>query len=105
MNGHHCLFVEIASMHRTPEKTIHALCALIESLSPKGRQLWNTAKRREFDIGFDVRFSRTHANHFSIDAKTLRRVTDLGAGVAITLYKEERDFGQSYCRKRCDKAT
>jgi len=89
INGRYCLFVEIAAMHRKPEKTIHALCALIENLSPKGRQLWDAAKRREFDIGFDVRFSSHRANRFSIDARTLRRVTDLGASVAVTLYREE----------------
>src|SRR5712675_2316005 len=75
MNGRHCLFVEIeiavTLKSKTPEKTIHALCALIESLSPKGRKLWDTAKRKEFDIGFDARFSSHRANRFTIDAKTL----------------------------------
>jgi hypothetical protein len=91
MDSQHCLFVEIASIHKTPEKTIHALCALVESLSPKGRKLWNAAKRKEFDIGFDARFSSHRANRFTIDTKTLRRVTELGASIAVTLYREERD--------------
>jgi hypothetical protein len=89
MNGRYCLFVEIASMHKTPDKTIHALCALIESLSPGSRRLWDAAKRREFDIGFEARFSNCRANRFSLDTSILRRVTDLGAQVAITLYPED----------------
>jgi hypothetical protein len=89
MNGRHCLFVEIYCNHKTPEKTIHALSALIESLSPNGRRLWNAAKRKEFDIGFDARFSSHRANRFTIDAKTLRRVTELGASIAVTFYREE----------------
>jgi hypothetical protein len=96
MNGRYCLFFEIAAMHKTAEKTIHALSALIESLSPKGRQLWDAAKRKEFDIGFDARFSSYRVNRFSIDTKTLRRVSDLGASIAVTLYKEERQI----CRPR-----
>jgi len=71
INGRHCLFVEIYCTHKTPEKTIHALCALIESLSPKARKLWDVAKRKEFDIGFDAHFSSHRANRFTIDAKTL----------------------------------
>jgi len=91
MNGRHCLCVAIYGMHKTPEKTIHAFCALIESLSPTGRRLWNAAKRKEFDIGFEIQLSSNRANRFSLDAKTLRRVTDLGASFAVTLYKQERD--------------
>jgi hypothetical protein len=90
MNGCHCLFVEIASMHKTPEKTIHALCALIESLSPKSRKLWDAAKRKEFDIGFDARFSSHRANRFTLDTKTLRGVTELGASIAVTFYREDK---------------
>ena len=89
MNGRYCLFVEIAAMYKTPDKTIHALCALIESLSPKGRRLWNTAKRREFDVGFETRLSSNRANRCSIDAATLRRATELGASVAVTLYRDD----------------
>ena len=91
INGRHCLFVEIAAIYKKPEETIRAFCALIESLSPRGRQLWGTARRREFDIGFETRLSSNRANRFSIDATTLRRVTELGASIAVTLYKEERD--------------
>jgi hypothetical protein len=88
MNGRYCLFVEIAAMYRRPQKTIHALCALIENLSPKGRHLWDAAKRKEFDIGYNARFSSHWANRFLIDTKTLRRVTELGAGIAVTFYRE-----------------
>jgi len=90
MNGRHCLFVKIASMHKTPEKTIRALCALIENLSPKGRKLWDAAKRKEFDIGFDARFSLHRANRFTIDTRTLRRITELGASIAVTFYREDK---------------
>jgi hypothetical protein len=88
INGRHCLFVEIAAIHKKPEKTIHALCALIEALSSRGKQLWDAAKRKEFDIGFETRLSSNRANRFSIDSATLRRVTELGASVAVTMYLE-----------------
>jgi hypothetical protein len=89
IDGRHCLFVEIAANRNKPEKTIHALCRLIESLSSRGKQLWDAAKRKEFDIGFETRLSSNRANRFSIDAATLQRVTDLGASVAVSLYQED----------------
>jgi hypothetical protein len=93
INSRYCLFVEIEIVatlkFNTPEKTIHALCALIESLSPKARKLWDAAKRKEFDIGFDARFSSHRANRFTIDEKILRRVTELGASIAVTFYRED----------------
>jgi hypothetical protein len=94
INSRYCLFVEIEIAStlklKTPEKTIHALCALIESLSPKSRKLWDAAKRKEFDIGFDARFSSHRANRFTLDTKTLRGVTELGASIAVTFYREDK---------------
>jgi hypothetical protein len=90
MNGHHCLFVEIRSIRNGPDGIINALCALIEGLSPKSRKLWDAARRKEFDIGFEARLSSQGANRFSIRASTLRRATKVGAGVAVTFYREDR---------------
>lgn len=89
LRGRHCLFIEINAPHKILDETLLALCALIEGLSPKSRRLWDSAHRREFDIGFESRFSKHRANRFSIQPTTLRRIIGLGAGVAVTFYREE----------------
>jgi hypothetical protein len=89
IKGRHCLFVEIAGMRKGPDATILGLCALIEGLSPDGRQVWDAATRREFDVGYEARLSSHRANHFRIRPATLRRVANLGAGLAVTFYRED----------------
>jgi len=67
---------------------IIALCALVESLSPRNRQLWDTALRKEFDIGYESRLSSERANRFRIRSGTLRRMAALGASFAVTFYRD-----------------
>jgi hypothetical protein len=88
MNRRHCLYVEIRR-GRGPDGIINAFCALVEGLPPNSRRLWNAARRKEFDIGFEARLSSHRANRFSIQASTLARVTKLGASVAVTFYQED----------------
>lgn len=89
MNGRHCLFVEIAGAGRSQDSIINAFCTLIEGLSPKGGQVWDEAARKEFDCGYEARLSSARANRLTIRPGILRRVAKLGAGVAVTIYREE----------------
>jgi hypothetical protein len=90
IKGRHCLFVEIAGTHQSPDATIHALCGLVEGLSAVGKRAWDAAQRKEFDVGYEARHSSQRTNHFKIRQSTLRRVAKLGAGLAVTFYREER---------------
>jgi hypothetical protein len=85
--GRHLLAFEIAGLPKGPDGTIHALCSLIERLSSGGRHLWKSARRKEFDIGYDVRSSE-QSLRFTIRANTLQRVSNLGATLAVTLYRD-----------------
>lgn len=67
---------------------IIALCALIEGLSPRNRQVWDTALRKEFDIGYESRLSSERANRFRIRSAPLRRMAALGASFAVTFYRD-----------------
>src|SRR3954466_6550798 len=96
MGGRHCLFVEIAGAYKSLDGIVHAFCALIEGLPDKSRRVWDAAHRKEFDLGFDARLSSHRANRFRIRPTTLGRVAKLGAGLAVTIYKEE-SAEQSRC--------
>jgi len=52
----YCLFLEIAGNDRGQDTTINSLCALVEELSPAGKRLWDGARRRDFDIGYEARW-------------------------------------------------
>ena len=90
MKGRHCLFVEIGGAYKSLDAVIHAFCELIEGLSPEGQRVWDSAQRKEFDLGFDAQFASHRANRFKIRLSTLQRVAKVGAGLAVTLYRDER---------------
>lgn len=90
MKARHCLFIEISAPRKSLEGTLHGLCALIEGLSPKGKRLWNGARRKEFDLGFEAQFASDLVNQFRIRTDALGRVAALGASLAVTFYREEK---------------
>ena len=90
IKGRYCLSVACAEAGRTQNAVLKALCSLIERLSEKGRCAWDAAEKREFNLGYETRLRSARANGFKIHPDTLRRITNLGASVAVTIYPEER---------------
>lgn len=70
------------------DERIHELCRVIEGLSPAGRQLWRSAERREFDVGYDATVEHVAAR-FALRTDTLERLTRLGATLAVTVYRTD----------------
>ena len=89
IRGRHCLFLESAKDHKTPDATIHDLCDLIEGLSPAARRLWDGALRRGFDIGYESRFKIRHCNQYTLRPDTIQRIAGLKAGVTVTFYRQD----------------
>lgn len=84
---HHLLALEISSSRprRNPDALIHALCAVVESLSPASHRIWQKA-RKEFDVGHELTPSE-HSSRFSLRPDTLERVAALGATLTVTYYQ------------------
>jgi len=53
----HLLALESSREHKGPDATIHALCAVVESLPPAVRRIWRGAQK-EFDVGYELRLSQ-----------------------------------------------
>jgi hypothetical protein len=64
---------------------ISAFCDLIENLRAESRHIWDKCYRKEFDIGFESG-DALKSFHTQIRAETLKRVSDLGASILITVY-------------------
>ena len=71
-----------------PDATIHDLGRIVEALSVAGQELWRSAFRREFDVGFDATAEHLAAR-FALRLDTLERIARLGATLAVTIYKAE----------------
>jgi hypothetical protein len=89
MKGCHCLYLESAKTGRSQDAVLNALCLLVERLSESSRRVWDRANKKEFDLAYETRLSSERANRFNIRSETLRRITDLGATVAVTIYPED----------------
>jgi len=83
------LSLESSRLCRNPDTAIHALCAVVETLSPAARRLWRAA-RKEFDVGYALRPSE-RASHFSLRPDTLQRIAKLGATLTVTYYRGDAD--------------
>ena len=86
------LRLETVPEYETPDDTICAFCALLERLSPKAKRAWQSAHKKEFDVGHDVVQGQL-ASQFSLRTETLKRLSALGATLGVTFYslsKNER---------------
>jgi len=85
----HLLALESSRFLRDPDAVIHALCSVVESLSPASRRIWQRA-RKEFDVGYELRPSE-RSSRFSLRPDTLERVAALGATLTVTYYRGDTD--------------
>jgi len=74
--------------YHEPDATIRALCKVVQGLSEPGKQLWRSAFRRTFDIGYAAH-SDAAVCSAAIKPETLRRVAQLGADLVVTIYPAE----------------
>jgi len=79
------LTLENFRRYKGPDAASHALCAIIESLSPAARRIWDRS-RKVFDIGYDLPLTE-RAIRFTLRTDTLERVASLGATLAVSCYR------------------
>jgi len=68
---------------------IHALCDLVERLSSDAKRLWDRARRKEFDIGYEMRPAPSSRHRFTLRKDTIQRVAGVGATLAVTCYESD----------------
>jgi len=86
---HHLLVLESSRNLKNPDTVIHALCSVIEGLSPTAQCIWRKA-RKDFDVGYESRPSE-RALRFSLRSDTLQRVAALGATLTVTCYRDDNN--------------
>ena len=76
---------ELPIPRSTADVIIRKFCALIERLPKAERDVWNTAKVRDFNIGIEAG-TKPLSCEFPIAAKTIQAVAAVGARVVVTVY-------------------
>ena len=70
---------------RTPDAAIRGFCRLIKALPPVERELWSTAKSRDFNIGVEAG-TPPNNGEFIIAVETLKAACELEARIVFTVY-------------------
>ncbi len=91
----------------SPDLMIAAFIEKIKSLSPEGKEAWNSAYSKEFNIGYDSgKNSESICDVLSKDL--LSSVVELGAHIGITIYpfltKKEKKKRRKLMEKTAKKA-
>jgi hypothetical protein len=81
--------LELVKLTKTADKAIKEFCALLKSLPRAERQLWNTAKIRDFNIGVQAG-AQPFCTEFALSSDTVRAASDLGARIVFTVYATEK---------------
>jgi hypothetical protein len=79
--------VELASSHMamSADDTIVGLVRLVRGLPRVQRKIWDSAKRREFNIGIEAGLE-PHGFELRLQQRTLQAMTDVRAVLVITVY-------------------
>lgn len=90
--------VELASgASLSADDAIRGLARLIRRLPPAHRKTWDSARRREFNVGIEAGIE-PHAFELRLQPRTLKAVADLRGVLAITVYAPQRRRGTKVAR-------
>jgi hypothetical protein len=73
------------SQSRSADRAIRALVALVRTLPPRSRALWNRARTRDFNIGIQAA-SAPYAYELPVEPETIRAVAGVNARIVVTVY-------------------
>jgi len=77
--------LEVARLTKDVDSTIRAFCKVIESLPRTQRRRWNTATRREFNIGVQGGM-QPRSHEILLAAATVKAVSEVDARIGFTVY-------------------
>jgi len=77
--------LEITAKAATADAVIKTFSVLIHSLPKPARKLWDTATRRDFNIGLQAAL-KPHGTEFALEAETVHTAASLKARIVTTVY-------------------
>jgi hypothetical protein len=87
-NGSWYATLETEEQYEDPESSIAAMLSVIEKFDEPERNVWQSLKLREFNIGYDCGIEPWAFNQ-GLSNALLQRIAEVGASVRVTLYPPE----------------
>jgi hypothetical protein len=82
---YHALFELPWSPRQTPSSIILRFCKLVRTFPPTQRKIWESAKSKSFDIGFDEP-KEGHGYWGFVSTEAVQAAAEVGARIAFTIY-------------------
>lgn len=87
----HLLCLECALWPENPDQAISLLCEAIEGLSTRGHKSWERAKKKQFDIGFEM-IPKNPMARTILNPESVARIVALNATIAFTCYQSPGNY-------------
>ena len=92
--------LELSHMAMSADETIVGLTRLIQGLPRVHRKTWDSAQRREFNVGIEAGVE-PHGFELRLHPRTLKAMTDLRGSLVVTVYAPDlADVGLPIPRRR-----
>ena len=82
------LRLESLRWSNSPDAAARELCRAVERLSPGARRVWERARCREFNVGYELPTGLL-AVQVTLQPETVKRIVALGGTVAFTCYRDD----------------
>ena len=83
-----CAHLELARVTRSADSTIRGFCSLIQALPGTERDLWNSARVRDFNIGVQAA-TQPFSHEIALAAETVKAASEVSARIVFTVYAPE----------------
>src|SRR5829696_8586239 len=80
--------LELARRPKTADAIIRGFVTLIRALPRAERKLWNTAARRDFNVGIQAA-SQPRSYELPLATQTIESISNLKARIVVTVYAAE----------------
>ena len=86
--GEHFACYELDGEASSAHQVLVAMLTILERMSPDAREAWDASTAREFNLGYDCG-TEPWAYNDEIGPDVIRRISELGGALRITLYPEQ----------------
>jgi len=80
--------LELTRETKNADATIRRFCELIAALPKAQRDVWNTAKVRDFNIGVQAEMA-PHSYEIELEEETVKAASEIHARIVFTVYAPE----------------
>jgi hypothetical protein len=88
--GEYLMAMEVSKYGVDQETAIQNLCSLVEGFTKEQKAIWDRAKRRVFDVGYDED-TTGNVTRFTVGTDSLHRIAAVNGELAVSVYQRDEE--------------